>query len=99
VFSRFTGRTVPPTSPAREAWLPVGRRGGKSRFAALAVFMACFRDYRPHLKPGEHAIVMVLAAGPGPALVPGLRDGGRREIARLITTGYAGFNDGPCDGH
>jgi hypothetical protein len=63
VFGRFTGRTVPPTSPAREAWLPVGRRGGKSLFAAaLAVFMACFRDYRPHLKPGEQAIVMVLAA-------------------------------------
>jgi hypothetical protein len=63
VFGRFTGRSVPPISPAREAWLPVGRRGGKSLFAAaLAVFMACFRDYRPHLKPGEQAIVMVLAA-------------------------------------
>jgi hypothetical protein len=63
VFGRFTGRTVPPSSPAREAWLPVGRRGGKSLFAAaLAVFMACFRDYRPYLKPGERAIVMVLAA-------------------------------------
>lgn len=63
VFGRFTGRTVPPIAPAREAWLPVGRRGGKSLFAAaLAVFMACFRDYRPHLKPGEQAIVMVLAA-------------------------------------
>ena len=24
--------------------------------------MACFRDYRARLKPGEHAVVMVLAA-------------------------------------
>jgi len=63
VFSRHTGRSTPPTAPAREAWVPVGRRGGKSIFAAaLAVYMATFRDYLPHLKPGERAVVMVLAA-------------------------------------
>jgi hypothetical protein len=63
IFQRFTGRTVPPRTPAREAWLVVGRRGGKSRIAALiAVFVACFRDYRPVLAPGERATVMVLAA-------------------------------------
>jgi hypothetical protein len=63
VFSRHTGRSTPPAAPAREAWVPVGRRGGKSIFAAaLAVYMATFRDYRPHLKPGERAVVMVLAA-------------------------------------
>lgn len=62
-FKRHTARQTPPTAPAREAWVPVGRRGGKSLFsAALAVYTACFRDYRPHLKPGERAIVMVLAA-------------------------------------
>ena len=63
VFTRCTGRTTPPTAPARQAWVPVGRRGGKSLFAAaLATYMACFRDYRPRLKPGERAVVMVLAA-------------------------------------
>jgi hypothetical protein len=63
VFCQRTGRSTPPTDPAREAWVPVGRRGGKSLFAAaLAVYMACLRDYRPYLKPGERAIVMVLAA-------------------------------------
>jgi hypothetical protein len=54
IFQRFTGRSSPPTRPAREAWLIVGRRGGKSRIAALiAVFVAAFRDYRHILAPGE----------------------------------------------
>jgi hypothetical protein len=63
VFRRCAGRTTPPTTAAREAWLVVGRRGGKSRIAALiAVFLASFRDYRPVLAPGERGVVMVLAA-------------------------------------
>jgi hypothetical protein len=62
-FTRFTDRVVPSTSPAREAWLVVGRRGGKSRVAALiAVFVACFRSYAHVLAPGERGVVMVLAA-------------------------------------
>jgi hypothetical protein len=60
VFQRLTGRIQPPSRPIREAWLAVGRRGGKGRFAALlAVFLACFR--RHVLAPGEHGVVMVLA--------------------------------------
>jgi hypothetical protein len=63
VFTRFTGRSTPPTRAAREAWLVVGRRGGKSRIAALiAVFLACFKSYRHILAPGERGVVMVLAA-------------------------------------
>jgi hypothetical protein len=70
-FTRFTGRTMPPTTAAREAWLVVGRRGGKSRIAALiAVFLACFKSYRHILAPGERGVVMVLAAD--------------REQARLV---------------
>ena len=70
IFTRHTGRHTPPTVPAREAWLPVGRRGGKSLFAAaLAVYMACFREYRARLKPGERAVVMVLAADKDQAAV------------------------------
>jgi hypothetical protein len=52
-----------PVSAAEELWLAVGRRGGKSQAAALlAVFEACFRDFRDKLSPGERATVMVLAA-------------------------------------
>jgi hypothetical protein len=46
-YRTHTGRSTLPTAAAREAWLVVGRRGGKSMVAALiAVFLACFRDYR-----------------------------------------------------
>jgi phage terminase large subunit-like protein len=41
----------------------VGRRGGRSRIAALiAVFLAAFKSYREILAPGERGVVMVLAA-------------------------------------
>lgn len=62
-FRRHTGRTTAPTEPFNEAWVIVGRRGGKSRIAALvAVFLAVFRDYTDVLADGERAVVMVLAA-------------------------------------
>ena len=39
------------------------RRAGKSFILALiAVFLACFRDWRPYLGPGEVGTVMVIAA-------------------------------------
>jgi hypothetical protein len=61
LFRAHTGRDRAPTSQAREAWLIVGRRGGKSRIAALvAVFLAAFREY--DLAPGERGVVMVIAA-------------------------------------
>ena len=63
LFTRCTGRTVAPAVPVRESWFVVGRRGGKSHFAAaLAAYVAACRDYRPHLAPGERATVMLLAA-------------------------------------
>ena len=62
-YTRHTGRTEPPAAPFREAALIVGRRGGKSRVLALiAVYLATFRDYAPHLAPGEVATIGVLAA-------------------------------------
>jgi hypothetical protein len=62
LFQQCTGRTTAPTQPAREGWLVVGRRGGKSFIVALvAVFLACFCDYSAFLAPGERATVMVLA--------------------------------------
>jgi len=54
------GRALP-TQQAAEAWLIVGRRGGKSFFAALvAIYLACFRRYT--LAPGERGVFMVIAA-------------------------------------
>jgi hypothetical protein len=61
VYQRHTGRTTPPTTRTREAWVIVGRRGGKSRIAALlTVYAAAFRRY--HLAPGERGVAMVIAA-------------------------------------
>lgn len=63
VFAQIAGGRRPPTEPAREAWLVIGRRGGKSFITALVgVYLACFRDYTPHLAPGERATVMLIAA-------------------------------------
>jgi hypothetical protein len=62
LFKQFTGRSTPPTSALQEAWLVVGRRGGKSFvLAVVAVFLACFRDWRPFLGPGEVGTIMVIA--------------------------------------
>jgi hypothetical protein len=62
-YQRYTGRITPPTAALHEAWLVIGRRGGKSFvLAVIAVFLACFRDWRPFLGPGEVGTVMVIAA-------------------------------------
>jgi phage terminase large subunit-like protein len=62
LFKQFTGRTTAPTSPLREAWLVVGRRGGKSFvLAVVAVFLACFKDWKPYLGPGEVGTIMIIA--------------------------------------
>jgi hypothetical protein len=63
LYRRCTGRDEPPAARVREAWLVVGRRGGKSMVLALvAVFLACFVEWAPFLSPGEHGTIMVLAA-------------------------------------
>ena len=51
-IQRCLGRTRVPTIPAVEAWLVIGRRGGKSRFAAfVAIFLACFKPGFPFCLP------------------------------------------------
>lgn len=63
VYQTFTGRYDPPSAAAREIYAVVGRRGGKSRIAAvLGVFMATCRDYRPGLALGETATVAIIAS-------------------------------------
>lgn len=62
-WHQHTRREHVPTSPAPEAWMVVGRRGGKSRIAALiAVYLACFRSYAAHLADGEYATLPIIAA-------------------------------------
>jgi hypothetical protein len=63
LYRHHTGRSTPPTEQGSEAWLVVGRRGGKSFVMALvAVYLACFRTYRQYLQPGERATILVIAA-------------------------------------
>lgn len=79
-FRQHTGRQTPPSTPAREAWVIVGRRGGKSRISALVgVYLACFRDYGAVLAPGEVGTVAVIAAD--------------RRQARTIMRYIVGFID------
>lgn len=63
LYRQATGRETVPGQPFREAWVVAGRRSGKSFIAALVgVYLACFKDYRPHLAPGERAHILVVAA-------------------------------------
>jgi hypothetical protein len=61
-YRKATGRSLPPTAPHNEAWLICGRRAGKSYvLATVAVYLACFIDWRPLLGPGEVGTIMVIA--------------------------------------
>jgi hypothetical protein len=61
-FRACTGRSEAPEAASTEAWLICGRRAGKSFVLALiAVYLACFRDYRQHLAPGERATILIIA--------------------------------------
>lgn len=62
IYREHTGRQHPLTVPPSEVYVAAGRRSGKSCVSALvAVFLACFRDYRAHLAPGERAMVLCIA--------------------------------------
>jgi hypothetical protein len=63
LFKRHTGRTVQPATAFQEAYCIVGRRGGKSRIAALVgTYLAAFKNYDGLLVPGELGMLMILAA-------------------------------------
>ena len=63
LYRQHTGRSEPPAVPFTEAALVCGRRGGKNRVLALiATYLATFRDYVPHLAPGEVATIAIIAA-------------------------------------
>lgn len=89
LYREHTGRETPPETAAMEAYGIVGRRGGKSRVAAaIAVFLAAFRDYSGILAPGEMGTVPVIAADRKQArvvmgYVRGLLDGSDLLSARV----------------
>jgi hypothetical protein len=61
-FQALTGLDESPGAACDELWLAVGRRGGKSRAAALVgAFEGAFKDHRAKLAPGEVATVMLVA--------------------------------------
>ena len=63
LYQHHTGRQHAPEQQVREVVLAIGRRGGKSRvLAALGVWLATFRDYRPYTAPGEIPTVGVIAS-------------------------------------
>ena len=63
LVQRCLGGRAAPTQAVREGWLVIGRRGGKSQFAAMvAIYLACVRQYEAVLAPGERGVVMIIAA-------------------------------------
>ncbi len=62
IYSRHTERELPPEEPVAEAWMPVGRRGGKSRIAALVALYLAIRFDSSRLAPGELAVIPAISA-------------------------------------
>lgn len=60
-FQAHTDREEPPAERVSEAWMPIGRRGGKSRNAAVAALYSAISFDASTLAPGELAVVPVLA--------------------------------------
>lgn len=62
IYKKYSQRDKVPYDLVTEAWLIVGRRGGKSLILALvAVYLACFFDWLPFLQPGERGTIMIIA--------------------------------------
>jgi hypothetical protein len=83
LFARLTDRPTEPLQRVEELWAVVGRRGGKTRAAAvLAVYLPTMVDHRANLSPGERGLVLFLA---------------QNQRAAQIAFGYAAaiFDDVP----
>jgi hypothetical protein len=60
-FAEVAGGRAPPGKPVRELWSIVGRRGGKSKMAALVgAYIAAFAD-RTKIKHGDEGVVLILS--------------------------------------
>jgi len=62
IFRECTELEKPYDRRTREAWVLVGRRGGKSSMAALiAVWLACFKEWSKFLSPGERPYIFIVS--------------------------------------
>jgi hypothetical protein len=62
LFTSCTGLENPPADKVRESFAIAGRRSGKSYTTALiAVFLACFKDWKPYLSAGERGWIFIIA--------------------------------------
>lgn len=62
IYQKFTVLPTPPKAPSKEAFLIVGRRGGKSFISAvIAVYIATFKDWSKILGSGERGWVFIIA--------------------------------------
>jgi hypothetical protein len=62
-FRQHTARDHAPTTPARECWLPAGRRAGKSEnMASRATWRAISRNWKAQLQAGELGVIPLIAA-------------------------------------
>jgi hypothetical protein len=62
LFAEVSGGRALPTQRVNEVFCAIGRRGGKSRIAALIlVYLACFIDHSKRLSAGERGYVMCLS--------------------------------------
>jgi hypothetical protein len=62
-YAHHTGRRTLPASPPNEVYVCAGRRSGKTYLSAvIAAYLACFRDYRSYLAPGERAMILAIAS-------------------------------------
>jgi len=62
LYRTCTGREAAPADPAREVFLVVGRRGGKSFVVAFIAVWLATKDYSRSLAPGERATIALIAA-------------------------------------
>lgn len=78
LLEQCTGSREVPGTPPREAYVIAGRRSGKSFISAvISVYLACFRDWRTHLNPGERGWIFIIATD--------------REQAKIIKNYVAGI--------
>jgi hypothetical protein len=62
-FTNLTGRAVEPLHRIDELWCVIGRRGGKTRAAALlAAYLAGLVDHGDVLAPGERGLLPIMSA-------------------------------------
>jgi len=62
IYTECTGRKIPPTKKAREAWIIAGRRARKSAISALIiVWESALRDHRLSKAPFERARALIMS--------------------------------------